>query len=40
MLVGSVERARAALGWTPERSSLEQQIRDALSWLQTSKILR
>ena len=40
MLVGSMERARAALGWTPERSSLEQQIRDALSWQQTSQILR
>jgi UDP-arabinose 4-epimerase len=40
MLVGSVERARAALGWTPERSGLDQQIRDALNWLQTSPILR
>jgi UDP-arabinose 4-epimerase len=40
VLVGSVERARAALGWTPERSGLDQQIRDALSWLQTSQILR
>ena len=40
VLVGSAERARAALGWTPERSGLDQQIRDALSWLQTSQILR
>ena len=40
VLVGSVERARATLGWTPARSSLDQQIRDALNWRQTPQILR
>jgi UDP-glucose-4-epimerase GalE len=37
ILVGSLERARAALGWTPARSGLDQQIRDALSWLQAPR---
>lgn len=40
VLIGSVERARATLGWTPARSSLEQQIRDALHWQQTPQALR
>ena len=34
-LVGSFERARAVLGWAPERSSLEQQIRDAWNWFKS-----
>ena len=34
-VVGSVERARAALGWTPAHSGLDQQIRDALNWWRT-----
>ena len=40
VLVGSAERARATLGWTPACSSLEQQIRDALTWFQTPQIFR
>jgi UDP-glucose-4-epimerase GalE len=39
-LVGSAERARATLGWTPARSDLGQQVRDALNWLQVSRIVR
>ena len=34
-LVGSAERARAVLGWTPARSDLEQQIRDAWNWFKS-----
>jgi UDP-glucose-4-epimerase GalE len=32
-LVGSAERACAALGWTPQRSALELQITDAWNWI-------
>jgi UDP-arabinose 4-epimerase len=32
-LVGSAERARAVLGWTPQRSAIEMQIADAWRWL-------
>jgi UDP-arabinose 4-epimerase len=39
-LVGSMERARATLGWTPARSGLDQQIRDALNWLQAPPTFR
>jgi UDP-arabinose 4-epimerase len=34
-LVGSAERARAVLGWTPARSDLDQQIRDAWNWFKS-----
>jgi UDP-arabinose 4-epimerase len=34
-LIGSAERARAAFGWRPTLSDLEQQIRDAWNWLST-----
>lgn len=34
MLVSGSDRARAELGWTPERSTLPQMIRDALAWSQ------
>jgi UDP-arabinose 4-epimerase len=33
VLVGSLERARAILGWEPARSDLEIQIRDAWNWM-------
>jgi UDP-glucose-4-epimerase GalE len=32
-LVGSSERAHALLGWTPARSGLDIQIRDAWNWM-------
>ena len=34
ILVGSAERARAVLGWSPQRSDLEVQIADAWRWLE------
>jgi UDP-arabinose 4-epimerase len=34
-LIGSAERARAVLGWKPERSELETQISDAWNWFQS-----
>jgi len=33
VLIGSAERARTLLGWTPMRSSLEMQITDAWNWM-------
>jgi UDP-glucose-4-epimerase GalE len=36
-LVGSADRARAVLGWTPTRSALEVQIADAWNWMQKNK---
>src|ERR1700687_834581 len=36
VLVGSLERARATLGWEPARSDLETQIRDAWNWMQSN----
>jgi UDP-glucose-4-epimerase GalE len=33
-LIGSAERARTLLGWTPMRSSLDVQIADAWNWMQ------
>jgi UDP-arabinose 4-epimerase len=33
VLVGSAERARTILGWTPARSALEMQIADAWNWM-------
>jgi UDP-arabinose 4-epimerase len=36
-LVGSGDRARAVLGWTPARSALEVQIADAWNWMQKNK---
>lgn len=35
ILIGSSERARAVLGWTPTRSALEVQIADAWNWMKT-----
>ncbi|HZP79369.1 MAG TPA: UDP-glucose 4-epimerase GalE [Pseudolabrys sp.] len=34
-LIGSADRARAALGWMPKRSDLEMQIRDAWNWFKS-----
>jgi UDP-arabinose 4-epimerase len=34
-LVGSAERARAILGWSPARSELELQIEDAWKWIRS-----
>ena len=34
-LVGSAERARTLLGWTPTRSELDVQISDAWKWLRS-----
>jgi UDP-arabinose 4-epimerase len=34
VLVGSADRARATLGWTPMRPELEMQIADAWQWMQ------
>ena len=34
ILVGSADRARELLGWTPARSALEVQIGDAWNWMQ------
>lgn len=34
VLVGSSERARAVLGWTPQRPALETQMADAWNWMQ------
>jgi UDP-glucose-4-epimerase GalE len=36
-LIGSSERARRVLGWTPAHSGLEQQVSDAWNWLTGSK---
>ena len=33
-LIGSGDRARALLGWSPQRSALEVQIADAWHWMQ------
>lgn len=33
VLIGSLQRARTLLGWKPERSDLEIQIRDAWKWM-------
>jgi UDP-glucose-4-epimerase GalE len=33
ILVGSAERARALLGWTPARSELDIQVSDAWKWI-------
>jgi len=37
ILIGSGDRARALLGWTPTRSALEVQIADAWNWMQKNK---
>jgi len=37
ILVGSADRARALLGWTPTRSALEVQIADAWNWMLNNK---
>lgn len=34
VLIGKAERARTLLGWTPARSDLELQVRDAWNWIQ------
>ena len=34
-LVGSAERAKAIIGWTPSRSELHVQIRDTWNWFQS-----
>ena len=34
-LVGSAERARTVLGWTPDRSDLNVQIADAWKWIRS-----
>ncbi len=36
-LIGSSERARAILGWTPARSALDVQIAEAWNWMQKNK---
>ncbi|MER8771840.1 UDP-glucose 4-epimerase GalE [Mesorhizobium sp. M0815] len=33
VLIGALQRARTLLGWKPERSDLEIQIRDAWKWM-------
>jgi UDP-glucose-4-epimerase GalE len=33
VLIGALQRARALLGWKPERSDLESQMRDAWRWM-------
>ncbi|MCP3459288.1 UDP-glucose 4-epimerase GalE [Bradyrhizobium sp. CCGUVB23] len=33
VLIGALERARTLLGWKPERSNLEIQVRDAWKWM-------
>jgi len=33
VLIGALEKARILLGWKPERSDLEVQIRDAWKWM-------
>jgi UDP-glucose-4-epimerase GalE len=33
VLIGAPERARAVLGWKPERSDLDAQMEDAWSWM-------
>ncbi|MER9894204.1 UDP-glucose 4-epimerase GalE [Mesorhizobium sp. M0119] len=33
VLIGALQRARTLLGWRPERSELEIQIRDAWEWM-------
>lgn len=33
VLIGALQRARTLLGWKPERSDLELQIRDAWKWM-------
>ncbi len=35
VLIASTDRARAVLGWTPQRGSLEEMIGSAWSWTQT-----
>ena len=37
ILVGSADRARTLLGWTPTRSALEVQIGDAWNWMLNNK---
>jgi UDP-arabinose 4-epimerase len=34
ILIGSADRARNLLGWTPTRSDLLQQITDAWKWME------
>ena len=34
-LVGSAERARSVLGWSPARSELDLQIEDAWKWIRS-----
>jgi UDP-arabinose 4-epimerase len=34
VLIGSLERAQILLGWRPERSDLELQIKDAWNWME------
>jgi UDP-glucose 4-epimerase len=33
VLIGTADRARSLLGWSPARSDLEHQISDAWSWI-------
>jgi UDP-glucose 4-epimerase len=37
VLIGLADRARAILGWSPQRSDLETQITDAWNWLNQGK---
>jgi UDP-glucose-4-epimerase GalE len=37
VLIGSADRARVVLGWTPNRSHLETQISDAWNWMQNDR---
>jgi UDP-glucose-4-epimerase GalE len=37
ILVGSADRARELLGWTPTRSALDVQIGDAWNWMRKNK---
>jgi UDP-glucose-4-epimerase GalE len=36
-LIGALDRARDVLGWTPARSSIEVQIRDAWRWFNSNE---
>lgn len=40
VLIGSADRARAILGWTPKRPELETQIADAWRWMQSQSAIR
>jgi UDP-glucose 4-epimerase len=40
VLIGTADRARNVLGWTPARSDLEYQISDGWSWMKKQNQLR